>query len=356
MQPSRVKHPVIPQHVRLLEVAQRAPLCLSPDRQPYIISPLTATAVPLYSEAFFDWFTHATEARLGLCPSSSQIARVIRDLDSGARKAQATEQIHTRIAKKATKHYQIDLGTPNIDVVELTGKNWQVSQHFDARFQRLETSDPMPIPQPSPVKLPVYLENMFGISVENAHKLSGWLAQAMLPEQKPPILVINGEASDEAVTKLRTLIDPVFHALIEMPTTAKQMAQQAIENRVLAYTITGPLSESKIQAFNKMRKGVTSRLRQANKKLAPLYTIVHRPIMIASEEKIEISPQQLTIEISKSLPVRDLDDMLGALLDVVVEIVGQPVIYPESLVFRAPAIAPSPDCQQPTVPPPEKLN
>ena len=220
MQPSRVKHPVIPQHVRLLEVAQRAPLLLSPDRQPYIISPLTATAVPLYSEAFFDWFTHSTEARLGLCPSSSQIARVIRDLDSGARKAQATEQIHTRIAKKATKHYQIDLGTPNIDVVELTGKHWQVSQHFDARFQRLETSDPMPIPQPSPVKLPVYLENMFGISVESAGKLSGWLAQAMLPEQKPPILVITGEASDEAVTQLRNLIDPVFHALIEIPTTA----------------------------------------------------------------------------------------------------------------------------------------
>ena len=84
-------------------------------------------------------------------------------------------------------------------------------------------------------------------------------------------------------------VDPVFHSLIEMPTTAKQMAQQAIENRVLAYTIAGQLSESKIQAFNKMRKGVTSRLRQANKKLAPLYTIVHRPIMIASEEKIEIS-------------------------------------------------------------------
>ena len=282
MQPSHVKHPVIPQHIRLLELAQRAPLFLSPDRQPFIISPLTATAVPLYSEAFFDWFTHSTEARLGLCPSSSQIARVIRDLDSSARKAQDTEQIHTRIAKKGTKHYQIDLGTPNIDVVELTGKNWQVAQHFDARFQRLETSDPMPIPQPSPVKLPVYLENMFGISTENALKLSAWLGQAMLPEQKPPILVITGQASDEAVTKLRNLIDPVFHALIEMPTTAKQMAQQAIENRVLAYAVTVPLSESKIQAFNKMRKGVTSRLRQANKNLAPLYTIVHRPIMIAA--------------------------------------------------------------------------
>ena len=190
MQPSHVKHPVIPQHIRLLELAQRAPLFLSPDRQPFIISPLTATAVPLYSEAFFDWFTHSTEARLGICPSSSQIARVIRDLDSSARKAQDTEQIHTRIAKKGTKHYQIDLGTPNIDVVELTGKNWQVAQHFDARFQRLETSDPMPIPQTRPAKLPVYLENMFGISTENAFKLSGWLGQAMLPEQKPPILVI----------------------------------------------------------------------------------------------------------------------------------------------------------------------
>ena len=104
-----------------------------------------------------------------------------------------------------------------------------------------------------------------------------------------------------------------------------------------------------------MRKGVTSRLRQANKKLAPLYTIV-RPIMIAAEDKIEISPQQITIEINQALPVRDLDDMLGALLDVMVEIVGQPVTYPESLVFRAPTIAPPADAQQPTEPQPDQLN
>ena len=330
---------------RVLEIAQRLPLFLSPDRQPFVICPSSATATPIYAEAFYAWLTFAAEKQLGSIPSPQQIGRVIRQLDNAAHTADTQETVHTRTAKIATKTYQIDLGLPDHTTVEVTGKQWRISQFHDARFQRLETSDPLPIPEPSLAKLHKYFELMYGITEDESHKLAQWLGQAMLPDQKPPILVITGEARDEAITQLRTFIDPAFHATIYLPTNRKELAQQAIENRVLAYVIDDKLPEQKIKDFNKLRQGMDARLRHASKKSAPIYTKLHRPIIFAAEKAIHISNQQLTIEINKTRTVEHAE-ILGPILDVVVQIVGQPITYPEPLTMKVA----SPQLQQPDEP------
>ena len=342
MPPSSRNQPKPPSlTTRLLEIAQRPPLFLSQDRQPFVVCPSTATAHPLFSLGFSDWLLQASERHLGLLPTPQQIGRVVSTLDAQARAACTIEQVHTRTAKIAPNHYQIDLGHPDHSTIEVTGKQWTTGQSHAARFHRIETSDPLPIPEPSVAKLHVYLELLYGINTEDADKLAHWLGQAVLPDQKPPILLLTGESSPEAAAQLRSFIDPAFHATMPLPANPLDLAQQAIENRVLAYCVNDQLSVKKIRDFNTMQRGMSARLRHASRKHNRLFTSLHRPIIIASEvvQAVKICNQQLTIEIKKYRPVAHAE-ILGPILDVVVQIVGQPVVYPEPLTLIVPALPP----------------
>ena len=132
-----------------------------------------------------------------------------------------------------------------------------------------------------------------------------------------------------------------------MPATSKQMAQQAVENRILAYSIYNYLPEKTIQILNSVRYGMRARLKQANKNFTPLYDTVHRPIIISAEEAIKISNHQIHIEINKTHIVK-AHEFLGALLDVVVQIVSQPAATEQPMVATMPQIqGPIPDPSDP---------
>lgn len=322
----------------LLEMAQRLGLFRSQDRQPFFVHPTTGTASPLYSESFFGWFIQAAHKQLGLHPCSSQAGRVISQLDQQLRRSSNQEIVHTFSAKIAPRKYQIDLGHPNQTSLEITGREWKLTHHHQARFQRLETSEPFPIPEPTLAPLHQYLSQMYEISEDDAHKLSHWMAQSMLPNQTPPILMITGEACDEAVSQIRSIVDPASHTIIDLPINQKDLAQQAIENRVLAYSNSGEITQPKIDAFKAMYRGLAARLKQARRKFDRLYTVLTRPILIASQIKQQISNHQITIEINKWRPVAH-SEILGPLLDVVVQIVGQPITYPEPRVMAMPRIS-----------------
>ena len=156
---------------------------------------------PLFSEAFFAWLSFAAETQLG---------RVIRELDNQARMALKIEQVHTRTAKIATKQYQIDLGDSSHNTIEVTGKQWTNGQFHDARFQRLETSDLFPVPEPTIAPLHTYLEQLYGISNDDAHKLAQWLGQAMLPDQKPKVVPVTVRYDFPAEKWCRSLYGTTF--------------------------------------------------------------------------------------------------------------------------------------------------
>ncbi len=59
---------------RVLEIVQRLPLFLSPYRQPFVICPSSATATPIYAEAFYAWLTFAPEKQLGSLPVPNKSA------------------------------------------------------------------------------------------------------------------------------------------------------------------------------------------------------------------------------------------------------------------------------------------
>ena len=219
-------------------MARRLPFFRSQNRQPFYVSPTTGTVSPIYGRPFFHWFCAAAQKQLDIYPSFSQIGRVFSQLDKQIRLATTQETVHNVIAKIAPREYQMDLGRGDQSTVEITGKQWKVSHTHKARFERMDTSDPFPIPEPTLATLPHYLKLMYDISEDDAYKLSHWMALAMLPGQKPPILVITGEERFNAVGQIRSIIDPTFFTHITLPVSNSDMAQQAVENRAKTVTTT----------------------------------------------------------------------------------------------------------------------
>ena len=280
-------HPT--QSIRLLELAQRAPLYLSQDHQTYIECP---TAIPVFSEDFFTWLICLAEKRLGSIPSPSDVARVSRTLDSQARAAKTESTVHTRIAQIGTKSYQLDLGTEDHQVVNITGQGWELSQHFDAHFERFEDHKPMATPEPTPLKLAVCMEKQFNLAPENAEKLAIWLAEALLPGKQPPILVITGKAREAAVEKLRNLIDPVREPIIETPTHEGELRRMVLENKVLAFSVNDQISEKVLKALNLFHQGKRVLLKHCQRSRFKCRSTISRPIIVATEEPQQISPNQ----------------------------------------------------------------
>ena len=322
----------IPHRIRLLELAQRNPLYLSQDNQTYIDCP---TAIPVYSEDFFTWLLCLAEKRLGTIPSPTDIARVARTLDSQARAAKTKEAVHIRIAKRGTKSYQIDLGTDDHQVVNITGQHWQLSQHFDTHFERIEDHKPITPPEPTANTLEACMETLFHLPTQIAGKLAIWLVEAMLPDRKPPMLVITGKAREQAVITLRNLIDPVFEPIIETPVNASELRRMSLENKVLAFSVNDQFSEKIIKGLNQFHEGKRVLLKHCQGSRIKLRSTISRPVIIATEEPQQISPTQFNLEINEAEDIF-LGKVVAALLSLLVKIIGQPEEVRETRAMAEP--------------------
>ena len=309
----------IPMRTRLLQLAQTLPLFLSKDNQPYVACP---TAVPLYSEDFFGWLLCESIKRFAYHPSQYELSWVIRTLDQQARQQKIKTTVHTRIAKLSPKSYQIDLTPDAQNGINITGKHWQQTQKFKAQFERFEAHTSLPIPEPTALTLGDCFNQIFQTSPEISAKLAIWLAEAFLPDQKPPILMITGDARDEAVTMLRNLIDPVHNPIIYSPGCPIELNRMALENRVLAFSFRGQPTEKLINKLNTMHEGARVHLRHSNKRRPKLFTTVERPIIIASAKPITLNKDQMSIEINQA-PETEMGKVFYALLNLIVEIVAQ---------------------------------
>ena len=193
----------------------------------------------------------------------------------------------------------------------------------------------------------------FSISEPQAQMLTTWLVSALLPDCKPPILVITGEANAEAAMKLHTLIDPVTCALLPLPSTKYQYAEAALNNKVLAFQAGLQPTKLCTANLNLLSKGMSLPLKENSKSRAILHTVLHRPIIIAAEEPIKIHDRQLNIEINET---RDAvhEQVLGALMDAVVRGIHEmsrqpariPLMEPEALIM--PGHLPQPNASPPS--------
>lgn len=340
---THIQQPEIPMRIRLLKLAQTLPLFLSKDNQPYVSCP---TAIPLYSEDFFGWMLDQASKRLSYYPSQYEFCWVVRTLDQQARQAKNKQPIFTRIARLSPKNYQLDLTTADHQVINITGKRWQHSRHFKAQFERIEDHLPLPFPEPTKLTLGGCFQQIFQTSPEASDKLAIWLAEAILPNEKPPILIITGKAREQAVEMLRNLIDPVNCPIIYTPGCPIELNRMALENRVLAFSLWDQPTEKLTRKLNSVHQGTRVRLMHSNKRKPKLHTTVERPLLIASKEPISINRNQISLEINEA-PNTEIGKVFHALLDLIVKIIGQPVAKPKYLVQSAAAAPATNGANQP---------
>ena len=311
-----------PMHLTLLNLAHCANYFLSPDHQPHATLPTGAT-VPLYSEDFFTWLHQIFDAQQITPPSSTQISYLQRLLDAEIWSARNIQTPHLRIAKTGQAAYEIDLETFDQATVQFNYHDWAIAEGSGLNFLRPALNHPLPRPEKSPHELPTHLARTFALSQENATRLAHWLAMAMLPDQQPPILVVTGKMRDQAARALRNLLDPVVHPLQEIPYTTAQLGQLALTNNVLAFSIFKYITPSRIEALNKLQSGMLVKLKEVNKRRSTIWSTVSRPIIVSAGEQIEISPNQLTIEINEMLVEDNVRQLFGALLTMLVLVLNQ---------------------------------
>ena len=317
LRPLRTPDP--PKHLKLLNLAHRAKYFLSPDHQPHAILPTGAT-VPLYSEDFFTWLHHIFDAQQIAPPSSAQISYLQRLLDAEVWSARDIQQTYLRIAKTGQAAYEINLETFDQSVVQFNYHDWNIAESSGSNFLRPALSHPLPRPEKSRLELPTHLARTFALNEEQATKLAQWL---MLPDQQPPVLIITGKMRDQATRKLRNLLDPAVHPLQEIPSTTAQLGQLALTNMVLAFSVFNYITPGRIEALNKIQNGMLVKLKEVNKRRSQVWTNVSRPIIISAGGELEISTNQLVLEINEMPVEDDANQLFGALLSMLVLVLHQ---------------------------------
>ena len=312
-----------PKHLKHLDLAHRAKLFMTPDHQTCATLP-NGTAVPLYSEDFFTWLFEVFDHEQMPSPSSAQFSYVQRQLDSEAYTTRNFQKAHLRIAQTGQAAFEIDLDNFTHPTINLNYHEWTLTAApAESNFIRPTQNHPLPIPAPSPIDLPTTLAKDFALTPETAMQLAEWLALAMLPNQQPPILVITGKKRDEAARKLRNLLDPVVHPLLEIPYTNRELGQLALTNNVLAFSVFKYIAPGKIEALNKLQSGMLVKLKEVNKRRSQVWNTVSRPIIISAGEPIQISANQINIEINEAASTEISPQLFGALLSMMVTVLNQ---------------------------------
>ena len=330
----------------LNHVAARTQLFLSLDNQPHATLP-SGAATPIYSEDFFTFLNAIADDKQIDIPNAVKLGFALRKLDAQAHASQRVQPVPLRTFQPDPQTLLVDLHE-NFDAVELTRKSWKITSNLDTQFLRPSMNLPLPAPEPPQHDLPAYLTRMFQLQPGPALEIANWLALAMLPDAHPPILVITGEARDEAAEKLRKIIDPVPQPLFPLPQTAGQLGQLALTNRVLAFAAYGNITKSKQTALDRLRKGMMVPLKESNKRRGAIFTKVARPIIIATETSVEISRHQINIEINYAGP-GDHPQILGALLNLVAQTLHRAHLPAVETIWETPLLAsPNPRIQSDT--------
>ena len=301
---------------KYLELALRATYFQSPDLQPHALLP-NAAAVPLFSEDYFTWFLEQADSQQIPNPTSAQFSYLLRQIDAQAWSRKDIRPASLRTADCGEGRYLINLQTIEQDAIEISASGWRAAESSAEHFLRPTLSKPYPKPDFSRESLSTHLGKMFGLDGHGSGALSRWLAQAMLPGVPPPVLVITGEARQQAAAKLRNLIDPVAHAIHPLPHSGRGFGQLALTNKILAFDAGARLSKAKREAINNLNRGVEVRLKEASKRRDPLSTTLSRAIIIAAEEKIDVHPNQLSMEINQA-GTAPAGEVFGALLTMLV--------------------------------------
>jgi putative DNA primase/helicase len=232
----------------LLKLAHQASPFCSKDGQACASFPASTehrTVAPLRSALFRDWLTAIFYKETDTAPSPLAFRTVLRTLEAQARFGDFPKQpVSLRIAFEGDPFFPskivLDLANPAGEVLEITSRDWQITNNFKTAFRQSTSALPLPNPEsaaPSPQPL-APLQTLLNLSTNAWHSVVAWLTAALRPTPPYPILVLNGPSgSGKSVLAraLRALIDPSAAPIHRLPARDHELCELALHNWILVF-------------------------------------------------------------------------------------------------------------------------
>ena len=265
----------------------------------------------------------------------------MRKLEQDAHKTLEPFPVHIRTALHGHNTYRIDLNNDKNEAIEVNGKQWTTTFNENCRFRRPASSLPLPTPEANKAPIQNFLMRLFSIKEPEAQMLVTWLVSAMLPNLKPPVLCITGQAAVDAAEKLRSIIDPMRSAGNILPVTENQFGVMAIINHIPTFSLGTSITENCKSNLNKLRTGIKVKLIQVGTKREALTATIHRPVIVSAQGPIKIHDSQLNIEINETCNTLH-EQILASLLDAIVRGIREMTRQQQQEYFSATQVLPMP--------------
>ncbi|MCF7803607.1 MAG: hypothetical protein K9N46_02230 [Candidatus Marinimicrobia bacterium] len=222
---------------RLIQIARRAELFHSPNKEPFASIPVDdhwETFTLKYS-GFTRWLYHDYYQQTGSAPHSQAKTDALATIESIAQFDGPEKPVHVRTAS-IDGNIWVDLANENWDAVKITPDGWEVVKNPPVKFIRPGGMLPLPMPQSggSISQLKPFLnyeqESDFRLMV-------GFIIGAYHPSGPYAILILQGgrgTAKSTGSKVIRSLIDPNQAPTRTRPRNEEELAIAAENSRVIA--------------------------------------------------------------------------------------------------------------------------
>ncbi len=275
----------------LIEIAKsEAELFMSTEKQHYAAVQEGNKRIPYpvgdAKGEFAEWLCYRYFQDWDRAPKPPAVKGALQTIKMHCKEGQK-RAVELRVGQVDDKIY-IDLGTPEMEVVEVDRQGWRIISDPPIYFWRSGYTQPLPRPQPGGSLDPLW--DLLPInSPEHQKLITGWLINALWPTGPYPVLFLRGQpGAGKTVTSkiLRSLCDPQSASVVNVPREQRDVKSAAANARVLAYDNLGKLSDPLSDAFCALATGAGFGGRKLYTNDSQHVVNYSRPIILAGIEDI----------------------------------------------------------------------
>ncbi len=242
----------------------------------------------------------------------------------------------------------IDLGDPEGRAVVVQGGEWKVTKAPPSGVLFRRTRMTGPLPSPARGGSLDELRDLINVSDEGWDLVRAWLVLAWMPHIPVPILCVTGQqgAGKSALGRtLVSLVDPSPAALRSMPHNLGEWQTTAAASRVVGLDNISRIKEEMSDAFCRATTGEGAAKRQLYTDEDLIVQSYRRALLLTSIDpgalKGDLAERLMPVELLRPTRRRGEEELdrlldgrrrsiLGALLDLVAEVLANPVTAPNA--------------------------
>ena len=201
------------------------------------------------------------------------------------------QEVYLRVANLGD-HIYIDLGTPDLDIVEISKEGWQIiPAPSSINFIRKNSTTPFPIPEKGGH---VSELNRFVNMDDTQFKLAvGWIVGALAGKKPYPLLILQGEqgtGKSTATKILRTFVDPTSVPLRSPPKKDDDLLVSALNSYLITLDNCSGVSNEVSDTLCRLSTGGGIDKRKLYSDTDQILMEIQRPILINGIDDIATRP------------------------------------------------------------------